>query len=120
MSHYADLTDAQEHFDAIPRDGNRFLYDWDNPEHRKKLIVASRNPEGFKVYANLFEKNWEKHITNDFRYSIRRYIENKLHWRPTRHDTINFHIDVRYGEPYGRIQTHNLEVSVKLEEIETF
>lgn len=120
MSHYSDLGEAREHFDAIEKDGNRFLYDWENPEHRKKLIIASRNPSGFKVYANLFEKNWERHITEQFRCRIRRYIEDKLHWRPTNRDTINFHIDVRYGEPYGRIQTRNLEVSVRLEEIEMF
>lgn len=120
ISHYDDLKEAQEHFEAISRDGNRFLYDWEDPEHREKLIIASKNPPGFKVYANLFERNWERHITDQFRCRIRRYIEDRLHWRPTRSDTINFHIEMRYGEAYGRIQTRNLEVSVLLEEIETF
>lgn len=120
ITYYEGLEEAQEHFDAIVRDGNRFLYDWEDPEHRKKLIIASKGPAGFKVYANVFEKNWERHITDQFRSRIKKYIEDKLHWRPARQDTINFHIDMRYGEAYGRIQTRNLEVSVKLEDIETF
>ena len=118
ISHYADLGAAQEHYDVIEKDGTRFLYDWEDPEHRKKLILASKNPDGYRIYANVFQKNWIQQITPDLKHKARRYIQEKLLWRPSRFDHVHFIIESRFGELYARIQTRNLEACIKFEEIE--
>jgi hypothetical protein len=118
ISHYADLAAAQEHFDVVAHDSTRFLYDWQDPEHRKKLILASKNPDGYRIYANVFQKNWIEQITPELKDKARRYIQEKLHWRPTRFDHVHFLVESRYGELYARIQTRHLEACVKFEEIE--
>lgn len=118
ISHYATLEAAQEHFEAIAKDGTRFLYDWEEPEHRKKLILASKNPEGYRIYSNVFQKDWITQITPDLKSRARRYIQERLFWRPSRFDHVHFTIESRFGELFARIQTRNLEACVRFEEIE--
>lgn len=119
VCHYDNLDDALAHFNAIAGDGNRFLYDRQIPEHRSRLYVAAQHPRGFKVYANVFEKNWLRHITNRLKYKVRRYVDNTLQWRPANSETVDCQFYSHFGETHALIKLRNQEVRLKLEDIET-
>jgi hypothetical protein len=61
--HYKNYAPAKEHYDAIKDDPSRFLYDWEEPEHREKLSIAASRPPGYKLYTNTFMPKWEQHLT---------------------------------------------------------
>ncbi|MGB8192452.1 MAG: hypothetical protein WCF67_11065 [Chitinophagaceae bacterium] len=119
ICHYTDIGYALAHFNGIEEDAYRFLYNWDDKEHRSKLEIAAQNPPGFRIYANVFEKNWQRHITNPIKYKIRRYIENSLQWRPSTGETVDFQLYSHFGETFARITHNNKEVRLKLADIES-
>lgn len=119
VCHYEDAGEAMAHFNALPGDGNRFLYDWEIPEHRARLYMAATQPAGFKVYANVLEKNWLRHITHRLKYKFRRYIDNTLQWRPATSDIVECQFYSHFGETHALIKLRNQEVRLKLEDIET-
>src|SRR5690606_20385924 len=59
FTHYKNLADAQQHWNALLQDPNRFLYDSGDPEHFARLEIAARQPLGFPVYTPLLEKPWQ-------------------------------------------------------------
>ena len=46
FSHYPNISLALDHFGAIENDRFRYVYDWNNEEHRKKLLIAASQPSG--------------------------------------------------------------------------
>lgn len=119
ISHYEDLHTAQTHFDAIASDPNRFLYDWSNAEHQEKLKVAAASPEGYKVYSSVFEKDWERRITDPMEKAIRLYVAG-LGWRPSRAEGLNTDFYQTFGELYIKLKCKGREVKVPFKEIEIF
>jgi hypothetical protein len=118
ISHYDDLNKAQTHFDALASDPNRFLYDWKNEEHQQKLKIAATGPAGYKVYSGVFEKNWERHITERIKKGIRFYVAS-LGWQPSRSEGLNTGFYQTFGELYIILKCKGREVKVKFEDIET-
>src|SRR5689334_19256398 len=57
FSHYDNLAEAQEHYDAIAHDPNRFLYDWNDIEHRSKLEIAASALPQYKIYTGVFKSD---------------------------------------------------------------
>lgn len=70
------------------------------------------------MYANVFEKNWLRHITNRLKFKVRRYIDNTLQWHPANSDTVAFRFYSQFGETHAAIKLRNQEVRLKLEDIE--
>src|SRR5690242_8819380 len=62
LTHYDSVTTAMDHYGAISYDAARFFYDWENAEHRRRLCMAADGPEGYKLYAALFRKDWERPV----------------------------------------------------------
>lgn len=120
ISHYAEKGHAEHHFGAISEDPYKFMYEWENAEHRKKLLTASKQPEGFKIYASVFNKDWERHLTNPLKQKLRYYVEGKLGWKPSVAETVQFDVYVNYGEVYAKLKLRSQEVRIKLEEIENY
>jgi hypothetical protein len=118
ITHYAEAGHAEHHVGAISHDPNRFLYQWDNPEHQKKLIVASHQPAGYKVYSSVFVKDWQTRISNPVKQNLRNYIHGKLGWNPLNGERLSFDIYANYGELYAQIKLRGQEVRIKLEDIE--
>lgn len=119
ISHYSDTAGAGAHYNALEGDGNRFLYDWQDVEHKNKLIIASKNPPGYTIYANVWEVNWKSAITPELKDQVRRYVASALNWRPARGEQLQFDIYAQFGEPYVKLKLRGMqEVKVKLEEIE--
>lgn len=120
ITHYAEKGHAEHHYGAISQDPYKCFYEWENDEHRNKLIVAASQPEGYKIYAAVFVPDWQKHITNPLKQKLRNYVESKLGWKPSVAETVAFDIYVNYGELYAKLKLRNQEVRIKLAEIETY
>lgn len=117
ISHYDDQSRAQVHYDALAGDPNRFLYDWKNPEHQQKLRIAAASPAGYKVFSSVFEKNWERHITDRIKKGIRLYVTG-LGWQPSQSEGLSTDFYQTFGELYISLKYKTREVKVKFEEIE--
>jgi hypothetical protein len=117
ISHYDNLKDAQVHYDALSRNPNRFLYDWNSDEHQAKLKIAAGSPAGYKVYSSVFQKDWERHITDRMKKGIRLYVAG-LGWQPSRAEGLSTDFYQTFGELYIKLKCKGREVKVKFEEIE--
>ena len=120
LTHYAEKGHAEHHYGAISEDPHRYMYSWDKQEHRGKLLLAAEQPEGYRIFASVFNKDWEKHITVNLKQKLRIYVESKLGWKPSVAETVAFDIYVSYGELYAKLKLRSQEVRVKLEEIENY
>ena len=120
ITHYAEKGHAEHHFGAVSDDPYKFLYNWQDPEHQNKLIIAAAQPAGYKIYSSVFNQDWEKHITNPLKQKLRNYVEGKLGWKPSVAETVGFDIYVHYGELFARLKLRTQEVRIKLEEIENY
>jgi hypothetical protein len=117
FSQYNSLATAQDHFGAIGYDPNRFLYNWDDHLHRERLKIAASQPEGYKIYANVFQKDWERMVTDRMRERVRFYVKG-LGWKPERDENVGTNFEVQFGELFIRLKYGNREAKVKFEEIE--
>ena len=117
ISHYEHLNTALDHFGAIAYDPNRYLYNWNEPAHREKLLIAASQPPYYKIYSTVFKPDWDQHISSKIRDKLRMYIK-KLGWQPTRMDDVITNYELQFGELYIRIKCGSREAKVKFEEIE--
>ncbi|MFL5789131.1 MAG: hypothetical protein ACJ748_13820 [Flavisolibacter sp.] len=117
ISHYDNITTAMDHFGAISYDANRFLYEWHNSEHKKRLELAASQPQGYKIYSTVFKPDWEKHITDRMKDKMRKYVK-ELGWNPNRSDSVVTNYELQFGELYIRLKYGRREAKVKFEEIE--
>ena len=120
ISHYGDLNQAKQHFDAIKRDGNRYLYDWDKEEDQKKLRVAISQPEGYKIFADVVMPDWKERAEAVLKEKLKRYIRFKLKWFPSKNDTVDFDLYPNFGEVFVTMKLRNQQIKVSLADVENF
>lgn len=118
ISQYDDLYEAQQHMSAIKNDPNKFLYELENEEHKKKLLVAASKPEGFNIYANVLTDDWRKRITTNLEKKIRYYLEHHRRWYPKRSDAVDLNVFVQFGTLFAQINWKHHEIKVSFDEIE--
>src|SRR3954467_2064406 len=116
ISHYSDLSKAQQHFDALKDEEKRFLYDIANTEHLEKLKSAAQQPAGYKIYAPLLLQEWKP--SRDIAEKIRAYINHKLRWRPGREETIHTNLFIQFGELFITLKFRGYNEQVPLHDIE--
>lgn len=97
FTHYDDLGKAQAHYNSIPQDKYRFLYDWNNPEHQEKLIIAASQPKEYKIYSSYFLPDYEKLITDEQKKKINKYIDLQTMWKPKKGESIKIDISLQFG-----------------------
>ncbi len=117
FSHYDSLTTAMDHFGAISYDRYRYLYCWENAEHRIRLKTAAAGPEGYLVFASVLKPGWDRPVDGVLKKKLRAYIE-KLGWKPGRDEGVRTNYEMQFGELYIRIKYGGREAKVKFEEIE--
>ena len=115
--HYKEYLPAKEHYEALVQDTHRFLYDWENEEHRKKLTIAAGQPPGYKLYSNTFINGWERLLTNRIKQKIRTYIQRQG-WIPKSSETVSTRFYPHFGEVMIALRFRQKELSVTFEEIE--
>lgn len=116
-THYKDYFRAKEHLDVLAQDASRRLYNWEDSTDREKLRIAAGQPQGFRIYANLFRRDWEKRLSRMLREKMRRYI-NHLDWEPKAGESIEPQFYPHFGEVYVSLQYKGREVRINFEEIE--
>jgi hypothetical protein len=117
ITHYANLVTAQDHYGTIAHDPNRFLYNWDDIEHREKLRRAAEVNEQYGVYGAVLREDWESLITETVEAKVRGYVDS-LGWKPKKSDAVNFVFELRFGELYAAIRYRNRRATAKFEDIE--
>jgi len=110
ITHYMGIEPAMEHYDSLNTDSYRFLYDIDNPEHLNKLEIAASSPEGYSVFANVLQADWQKRI--------RFYIGSKLKWKPERNDNLKLNLFMDKGTLSVKIMLNGKEAIAKFDDIE--
>jgi len=118
FSHYDSFTTAQDHYGAISHDPNRFLYDWNNPEHQQKLRVAASGLKEYKNYASVLRIDYEKGLTDKLKKKIRSYVSNSLGWHIKGNDTLDSNFELQFGELFIRFKYGGRQAKVKFEDIE--
>jgi hypothetical protein len=113
ISHYDTLTTALDHYGAISHDASRFLYHWDNPDHRDRLQKAAVGLKEYRIYSTVFRTDWEKGITDAYREKLRQYVQS-LGWNIPRDEGLNTNYELQFGELYVRLKAGKREVKVKV------
>ncbi len=117
LTHYPDIAFAQEHMGAIEHDPYRQLYRWDDEDHRRRLIIAASQPQGFAIWTALFRKDWERGITAEVEAMVRAYIKS-IGWKPSRADGVTPQYFMHYGSLYLMLKFGSRQVRVKFEDIQ--
>ena len=117
ISYYNDISRANIHMEALGHDPARFLYDMSIPQHKERLVTASRQPEGYAVFVTLFpEKKWMPPA--DMKNKIKRYVGRFLNWKPGRDDTVETKLFSQFGEVFITLKYQVHEVKIPLSDIE--
>ena len=118
ITHYMGIEPAMEHYDSLSADHFSFLYDTDNSDHKKKLEIAASQPEGYSVFANVFQADWQKRISDQLMKKIRYYIGQKLKWKPERNDNLKLNLFMDKGILSVKIMLNGKEAIAKFDDIE--
>lgn len=118
ISHYSDLHDARQHYEALSADTYRFLYDWHHPEDQKRLKLAAAQPEGYKVFASVVMPDWQKRAEKMLKAKVRSFVTARLKWFPARNDAVDFDLYPHFGEIFVKMSFRNQEIKVALSEVE--
>jgi len=118
ITHYADKAKADAHYKASKNDGNRYLYDWQDEEDKKKLLIAAGEPEGFRIFSTYFKPDYKKLLTDTHRDRINTYMYANTDWKPKRGQNVNVDFYMQFGYLYATLSFQHKELTVKFDEIE--
>src|SRR4051812_34472471 len=118
ITHYDDVAKAYAHINSITNDPQRFLYDWKNEEHKKRLYVASSQPEGYKIYSTYFLPDYKDKITATLKDKINSYIYRHTNWKPRKMEVLNVDFYMQYGSLYVAISYTTQKIKIKFDDIE--
>lgn len=116
ISHYNDPAKARMHYEALPNDGNRFLYESNNAEHLEKLKKAAKNPLGYKIYTPMLSKPWAP--PEIMKTKVRKYIDRKLRWQVGAGHTVRTNLFTQFGELFLTLKMGIHDIKIPLSDIE--
>lgn len=119
FSHYDDPSKAEAHFNSIGNDPHRFLYEWDKPAHRERLMMAAGNPKGYRIYSTYFFPDYKKKITKNLKDKINKYMYRHTDWKPGSGETVNIDFYLQFGLLYLTMKYAGQELKIKFADIET-
>ncbi len=117
ISHYDMMVTAMDHYGAIEYDPYRFIYDWNNYDHRVKLRKAASDLKEYRVFSSVFKPDWEKSVNDKLQQQVRKYVGG-LDWNPKASEAVDTNFELQFGELYIRLKYGGREAKVKFEEIE--
>jgi hypothetical protein len=114
-----DRERAERHTRLLFKDPYRKLYDSRIPEHYEKLLQASQQPEGYRIYINLMVSKWK--AGDGLKSRIAVYLQHRLPWwKYSPADKLKVTLKERYGELYLGLLWKGQQTEVNLTEIENF
>ena len=112
---------AHSHFQKLHADPNAFLYDAQNKEHMARLVIAAKQPFGFKIfYAGKKGIDWKPPTA--YQSKMQKYIaSNHPHWR-TKSGGNKIHIGLyeEFGQLFIKLSFEEEEVKIPFDEIEKY
>jgi len=112
-----DVNRANLHLKQLQEDKYRFLYDAENEEHRKKLLIAAEQPEGYRIFINLLPSRWHPSIA--LKRKIHAHIQKKYESRHySKTQKINVQLQDLYGKLYLLLSWKENKAEVLLDEVE--
>lgn len=118
LTHYDNLANALQHFDALKHDTERKVYNISIENDFKELKELINNKEGIKVFTRLTISQVNQKAQKMLDKRLRAYIDFKTDFRPSSYTEVEFYIEVIFGEIYALLKYRSKEIKVKLEEIE--
>lgn len=118
ITHYNDKAKALAHYNSISNDPYRFLYDWDEEEHKAKLKTAASGPAGYKVFSSYFLDDYKTKITNRIKDKINHYMYKHTSWKPVKGETVHVDFYLQFGMLFITMRYGGQQISIKFEEIE--
>jgi len=113
---YAEMGEAQRHFQHIVADPRRRIYLVDQPEELDKLYLAAAQPDGYKIFVDkLAAPKWR--VPADMNSKIHRYLRANTKWK-TREGEIAVNLFLHFGELMLRLTNGREEIKINLNEIE--
>ncbi len=112
---------ANQHLSVLSKDGNAYLYDANNPEHLEKLVIAARQPHGYKIfYAGKKGVDWKPPIV--YQTKIRNYIRTKHpDWRTKKGgDQVTTGLFEEFGMLFLKFSFDKEEDKIPFDEIEKY
>ncbi|PWT70721.1 MAG: hypothetical protein C5B59_20170 [Bacteroidetes bacterium] len=112
---------ADLHFQKLQADPNAFLYDAQIGEHMERLIVAARQPFGFKIfYAGKKGIDWRP--PPDYQSKMQKYIaHHHPNWRTkSGGDKIQVGLYEEFGQLFLKLSFEQEEDKIPFDEIEKY
>lgn len=111
-----DVNRANLHLKQLQEDKYRFLYDTENEEHRKKLLIAAEQPQGYRIFINLLPARWQP--STSLRRKIHAYVQKRYEKKNSKTQKINVQLQDLYGKLYLLLSWKENKAEVLLEEVE--
>jgi len=118
ITHYYDAAKAETHYNIVTEDPYRFLYSWEDMDSRRRLELASTQPEGFKIYSAYFYPDYKKKISKSYKEKINRYMYTHTAWKPAGSDTVHVDLYLQFGIMYLHLKYEGEELKIKFADIE--
>jgi len=118
ISHYHDKSEAVRHYNVIPNDQNRDIFDTDAPEDFERLKKETEATETRVTFSKLIHPENEKKATERFRENTKRYLFQNTNWDLKGRITLYPKLYYQLGELYVRIAHQGDEIKMKFEELE--
>lgn len=119
FTHYNDRSKATAHYNSISQDPKRFMYDWNETDHRERLKTAAGGTHGYKIYSSYFLPDYKKKITPALKEKINKYIFRYTEWKPAGGDRVGIDLYLQFGTLYLKMKFEAQELSCKFADVES-
>lgn len=118
ISHYHEKAEAERHFNAIPQDSNRDIFDTDKPGDLERLKKETEPSIEKVTFSKLIHPENEKKATEKYRDNTKRYLYNNTNWDLKGRVTIYPKLYFQLGELYVRMSHQGETISMKFDVLE--
>jgi hypothetical protein len=120
LTDYDDIATAKTHWNSVSHDRYGAIIDLEKPMHLGKLreMMAEDSPYILFWAVVRSVEELEERINSKYKDHMRRYIENRTHWKPGGDQSMSPSIQVIFGEIFIILKYQKEVLKVKFEEIE--
>lgn len=116
LTHYNDLSAAEEHMQRIAADPRKCLYRVNILEEQEKLMIAAAQPAGYRVYSALLkDKKWK--APPRLQSGIKSYLRANTAWK-VKDGAIAADLYLHFGELMLKLVSPSGEINLLLSEVE--
>lgn len=114
---YKSIEKAQEHFNKLGNDEYRFLYSWDNAEHKHRLRIASQQPEGYAIYLGQVKEHEKRMLPYTITKATVDFVLKNKGWSVDL-DTFYTSLYIRHGVLMLSLLDEKREAHIRLDDVD--